>query len=151
MILLLAISLYVPFVRASLSNVNGTAIPALDVCDSSSSGDTRTLWDIISSCAATLFACTWTVIHPNIPGVDEGRLAITSRRLFIMFIALIAPELIITWAARQYFSARKAAVEFKAQQRKDSTEIPRLDDRNSSSLSAPKATGREFKGRFTLS
>jgi hypothetical protein len=48
--------------------------------------------------------------------MDEGRLAITSRRLFIMFIALIAPELIITWAARQYFSARKAAVEFKEQQ-----------------------------------
>jgi hypothetical protein len=156
MILLLAISLYVPFVRASLSNVNGTAIPALDVCDSSSSGDTRTLWDIIWSCAATLFACTWTAIHPNISGVDEGRLAITCRRLFIMFIALIAPELIITWAARQYFSARNAAVEFNAQQREDSTatmptEIQRLDDRNSSSLSAPKATGREFKGRFTLS
>jgi hypothetical protein len=160
MILLLAISLYIPFVRASLSNVNGTAIPALDVRDSSSSGDTRTLWDIIWSCAATLFACTWTAIHPNIPGVDEGRLAIISRRLFIMFIALIAPELIITWAARQYFSAREAAVEFKdtfgAQQREDSTatmltETPRLDDRNSPSLGAPKATDRKFTGRFALS
>jgi hypothetical protein len=55
---------------------------------------------------------TWNAIHPNIPGVDEGKLAITSRRLFIMFIALVAPELIITWATRQYFSARKAAIEF---------------------------------------
>ncbi|KAJ8582552.1 hypothetical protein M405DRAFT_750064, partial [Rhizopogon salebrosus TDB-379] len=112
MILLLAISLYVPFVRVSLSNVNGTAIHTLDVRDSSSSGDTRTLWDIIWSCAATLFACTWTAIHPNIPGVDESKRAITSRRFFILFIALVAPELIITWATRQYFSARKATINF---------------------------------------
>ncbi|KAJ8581279.1 hypothetical protein M405DRAFT_847143 [Rhizopogon salebrosus TDB-379] len=113
MALVLAISLYVPFVPAlALSNVNGTAIPTLDVRDSSSSGDSRTLWDIIWSCAATLFACTWTAIHPNIPGVNEGKLVITSRRLFIMVIALIAPELIIAWAARQFFSARKAAKDF---------------------------------------
>ncbi|KAJ8582547.1 hypothetical protein M405DRAFT_867744 [Rhizopogon salebrosus TDB-379] len=71
-----------------------------------------------------------------------------------MFMALIAAELIITWAARQYFSARKAAIEFNhtfgPQQGENSTatlltEIPRLDDRNSPSLSAPKATGRKFK------
>ncbi|KAG1722789.1 uncharacterized protein EDB91DRAFT_1273197 [Suillus paluster] len=61
---------------------------------------TRTLWDIIWSCAATLFACTWTVIHPNIPGMNEGKVAITSR------------QLIITWAARQFFSTRAAAKDF---------------------------------------
>jgi hypothetical protein len=70
------------------------------------------LWDIIWSCAATLFACTWTAIHPNIPGVDESQVAITFRRLFIMVVALTAPELIITWAVRQFFSARKAAKDF---------------------------------------
>jgi hypothetical protein len=76
-----------------------------------------------------------------------------------MVMAPIVPELIITWAAQQFFSAREAALEwnnaFDTQQREDSapmmfTEIPRLDDRNSPSLSAPKATGRKFKGRFTL-
>jgi hypothetical protein len=113
MALVLAISFYVPFVRASLSNVNGTAIhTTLDVRDSSASGDSRTLWDIIWSCAVTLFACTWTAIHPNIPDVHEGKLAIISRRLFIMVIALIAPELIIAWAARQFFGARETAKVF---------------------------------------
>ncbi|KAJ8597170.1 hypothetical protein M405DRAFT_871039 [Rhizopogon salebrosus TDB-379] len=68
-------------------------------------GDSRTLFDIIWSCAATLFVCTWTAVHPNIPGVDEGKVAITCRRLFIMVMALFAPELIIAWAARQMFSA----------------------------------------------
>jgi hypothetical protein len=52
--------------------------------------------------AATLFACTWTAIHPNIPGVDEGKvIIIISRCLFIM----VPPELIITWAVRQFFLA----------------------------------------------
>ncbi|KAJ8590161.1 hypothetical protein M405DRAFT_712308, partial [Rhizopogon salebrosus TDB-379] len=58
------------------------------------------------------FACTWTAIHPNIPGVNESQAAITFRHLFIMVVALIAPELIITWATRQFFSAREAAKDF---------------------------------------
>ncbi|KAJ8582260.1 hypothetical protein M405DRAFT_854634 [Rhizopogon salebrosus TDB-379] len=74
--------------------------------------DSRTLWNIIWSCAATLFACTWTAIHPNIPGVDEGKLAVTSRRLLIMIMVLVVPELIIAWAARQFFSAYETAFEF---------------------------------------
>ncbi len=28
---------------------------------------TRTTSDIVTSCLATIFACTWTAIHPNIP------------------------------------------------------------------------------------
>ncbi|KAG2033092.1 hypothetical protein BDR03DRAFT_968434 [Suillus americanus] len=39
--------------------------------------------------------------------MDEGRVAITSRRLFIMVIALIAPELMITWATRNAFIIRR--------------------------------------------
>jgi hypothetical protein len=44
--------------------------------------------------------------------MNEGKVAITSRRLFIMVMALIAPELMITWATRQFFSARAAAKNF---------------------------------------
>ncbi|KAG1781117.1 hypothetical protein EV702DRAFT_1073961 [Suillus placidus] len=79
---------------------------------SASSNNTRALWDILLSCGWTLFACTWTAVHPNIPGMNEGKVAITSRRLFIMAMALIAPELMITWATRQFFSARAAAKDF---------------------------------------
>ena len=108
----LTVLLYIPFVHASLSSFNGTCTHTLSLNDSPPSSDTRTLLDIIWSCAATLFACTWTAIHPNIPGTSEGKFAIISRRLFVLVIALIAPELIITWAARQFFSARKAANDF---------------------------------------
>ncbi|KAG2335251.1 hypothetical protein BDR05DRAFT_831374, partial [Suillus weaverae] len=67
---------------------------------------------ILLNCGLTLIASTWTAIHPNIPGMDEGKLAITSRRLCIMAIALIAPELMITWATQQFFSACAAAKAF---------------------------------------
>jgi hypothetical protein len=134
--LVLAISLYVPFVRISLSNFNGTTIPALDVRDSLSSCSSRTSWDIIWSCAATLFACIWTAIHPNIPGVNESQAAITFRRLFIMVVALIAPELIITWATRQFFSACKAAKDFN-----DTFDV----QDESILLAVPGATGRKFR------
>jgi hypothetical protein len=152
MALVLAISLYVPFVPAlAPSNVNGTAIPTLDVCGSSSSGDSRTLWDIIWSCAATLFACTWTAIHPNIPGVEERKLAIASRRLLIMVMALIAPELIIAWAARQFFSARKAAKDFNdtfdAQLGQVQSSLCDVQD-ESILLTVPGAAGRKIRGQL---
>ncbi|KAG2136382.1 uncharacterized protein EDB93DRAFT_1169690 [Suillus bovinus] len=95
-----------------LTPFNGTSVATLDVTDSSSCGNTRSLWDIIWSCVATLFACTWTAIHPNIPGMDEGKFTVFSRRLGIMMMALIAPELIITWATVQFLSARDTAKAF---------------------------------------
>jgi hypothetical protein len=38
--------------------------------------------------------------------MEEGKFITTIRRLFIMIMVLIVPELIVTWAARQFFSAR---------------------------------------------
>lgn len=109
---LCAILFCVPLVCASLQSLNDTCVYTLDASNSASSNNTRTLWDILLSCGWTLFACTWTAVHPNIPGMNEGKVAITSRRLFIMIMALIAPELMITWATRQFFSARAAAKNF---------------------------------------
>ncbi|KAG2123637.1 hypothetical protein BD769DRAFT_1653122 [Suillus cothurnatus] len=104
--------LHIPFVCSSLPSLNGTSVTTLDVSDPPSCDNTRSLWEIIWSCVATLFACTWTAIHPNIPGMDEGKFAVLSRRLGIMIVALIAPELIITWAASQFLSARDTAKDF---------------------------------------
>ncbi|KAG1794772.1 uncharacterized protein HD556DRAFT_401273 [Suillus plorans] len=88
--------LHITFVCASLPSLNDTSIRTLDISDPSSCSNTRSLWDIIRSCAATFLPCTWTAIHPNIPGMDEGEAIVISRRLGIMVIALIAPELMIT-------------------------------------------------------
>ena len=68
--------------------------------------DQRTLWDILWSCLATIFACSWVSVHPNIPAPNESRLRILLRRLELMFWAVIGPEMIITWAFRQWYGAR---------------------------------------------
>lgn len=107
-----AILLYIPFVRASSLVLNGTSIPTFNTNDCPSISDSRTVWAIIWSCCATLFAWTWTAIHPNIPGIKDKKFTILRRRLSIMIKALFIPELIITWAALQFFSARHTAKEF---------------------------------------
>ncbi|KAG2149309.1 hypothetical protein DEU56DRAFT_59263 [Suillus clintonianus] len=73
----------------------------------------RTLWNIISSSILTLFACIYSAVHPNIPSPKDSLFRILWRRLGIMIMALIAPELIVTWAMRQWISARHVTKRFK--------------------------------------
>ncbi|KAF8518537.1 hypothetical protein BU17DRAFT_48575 [Hysterangium stoloniferum] len=65
----------------------------------------RSIWDIIWSCLVTMTACSWVSSHPNIPDPADGSITVIVRRLKIMFWALIAPELIIMWAMRQFYGA----------------------------------------------
>jgi hypothetical protein len=74
----------------------------------------RTLSDIILwSCLVTVLSCTWVSIHPNLPGPNEGSFRIGMRRAGMMLLGLIAPELIILLAARQWISARAIADKYK--------------------------------------
>ncbi|KAF8972236.1 hypothetical protein BDZ97DRAFT_1752822 [Flammula alnicola] len=75
--------------------------------------DRRSEWDIVWSCLVTIFACCWVSVHPNIPGPREGRYRVALRRLEILAWALIAPELIILWAIRQWKGARFLAKKYK--------------------------------------
>ncbi|KAG2114962.1 hypothetical protein BD769DRAFT_1363619 [Suillus cothurnatus] len=108
---LCAILFCIPFVRASLPGLNNTHILALDANDSPSR-NTRTLWDIISSCVLTLFACTWTAIHLDFPGKDEGIVYATCRRPLLMLTAFLAPEFVVAWAVWQFLNARQVAKAF---------------------------------------
>ncbi|OAX32658.1 hypothetical protein K503DRAFT_701700, partial [Rhizopogon vinicolor AM-OR11-026] len=73
----------------------------------------RTMWSIVSSCVLTLFACIYSAIHPNIPSPKYGPLRILWRRFNMMIMALIVPELIATWAIRQWLCARALTKRFK--------------------------------------
>ncbi|KAH9961082.1 hypothetical protein BC827DRAFT_1384065 [Russula dissimulans] len=75
--------------------------------------NSRSLWDIIRSCAFTIFLCTWVSVHPNIPSPDEGWPRITIRRIGLMLATLIVPEAIVAWALRQRFAAGKLAKEYE--------------------------------------
>ena len=67
---------------------------------------------IVVSCLATVFACTWTAIHPNIPSPKDSGWAIFKRRIFTTIYALLAPEAITAWAMRQHFAAKRIAREY---------------------------------------
>ncbi|OAX33705.1 hypothetical protein K503DRAFT_804158 [Rhizopogon vinicolor AM-OR11-026] len=73
----------------------------------------RSTWSIVSGSVLTLFACIYNAIHPNIPSPRDGPLRILWRRFGIMVMALIAPELIATWAIRQRLCARSLTKRFK--------------------------------------
>ncbi|KAJ7079006.1 hypothetical protein C8R44DRAFT_754723 [Mycena epipterygia] len=62
-------------------------------------GARRSLFGIVWGCVTTIFACTWVSVHPNVPPPNQGRLRLFWRRLKMMFIAVIAPELM---AARRF-------------------------------------------------
>ncbi|KAG1897542.1 uncharacterized protein F5891DRAFT_982517 [Suillus fuscotomentosus] len=94
---------------------------------------TRTMWTIISSSVFTLFACIYGAIHPNIPSPEDRPLRVLLQLLGTMIMALIAPELIITWAMRQWFSARRVTRQFEKlgytnvrleSEEKESVEVP---------------------------
>ncbi|KAF5366083.1 hypothetical protein D9757_012385 [Collybiopsis confluens] len=67
----------------------------------------RTALGILWSCLSVLFACTWVSVHPNVPGPDEGSARRLWTKIKLMMVALIAPELLVMWAVRQWYAARE--------------------------------------------
>ncbi|KAJ7718573.1 hypothetical protein DFH07DRAFT_860209 [Mycena maculata] len=68
-------------------------------------GNCRTFLDIVWGCLTTIFACTWISVHPNVPAQGQTWVKLTCRRLGMMLMAIVAPELIVFLAARQFFFA----------------------------------------------
>ena len=65
----------------------------------------RSVWNILWSCLMTTFACSWVSVHPNVPLKSEGVWEIRGRRLFLMFFAILAPEIMVMWAFKQWRGA----------------------------------------------
>ena len=105
------------------------AVPLTSILEESSSNSTvmitptcicpadqRTIWDILWSSLATIIACSWVSVHPNIPGPNESPWRIFLRRLELMFWAVFGPEMIIVWALRQWSGARHLESLYKGSQ-----------------------------------
>ncbi|KXN85199.1 hypothetical protein AN958_11622 [Leucoagaricus sp. SymC.cos] len=75
----------------------------------------RTLQGIIWSCLATIFACTWVSMHPNVPDPRWSGFRRLWERIVLMFYAVIAPEFIAVWAFRQRMMAVELAKEYNKQ------------------------------------
>ena len=73
--------------------------------DSTDADAGRTVLDILWSCLATTFAVTWVSVHPNVPFLEETSWMVLKRRMFLMLLALLAPEVMIMWAFKQWRGA----------------------------------------------
>ncbi|KAJ7059191.1 hypothetical protein C8F01DRAFT_1059228 [Mycena amicta] len=130
MLLLFVLTSFLATNRSSLVDATsfGTrASPDSDTCKD----NCRRLFDIVWGCLATVFACVWVSIHPNIPpppppalpkGASLWRQAkwklIDSQgplrsRLKLMLVGLLAPELIAGFAARQLLTAWKMSKKYE--------------------------------------
>ncbi|THU78552.1 hypothetical protein K435DRAFT_887394 [Dendrothele bispora CBS 962.96] len=129
MLLLYALARPLPSLLASTNN-GSLPSPEVSLEAHSSCFDIRscrTVEDILYSCLAVVFACTWVAIHPNIPRhfdvskedspEVEDSFTISRARVFTqyvitMILSIVAPELIVLWALRQWFAARKIAKKY---------------------------------------
>ncbi|KZP22259.1 hypothetical protein FIBSPDRAFT_1043726 [Athelia psychrophila] len=69
----------------------------------------RTIWNIIWSCLATIFACAWVAVHRNVPDPASSMTRVSLDRIAITICALLVPEYMIGWAARQWLVAHRIA------------------------------------------
>ncbi|KAJ7130445.1 hypothetical protein C8R44DRAFT_699614, partial [Mycena epipterygia] len=109
--LLLLFLVHILSQKSSLAQGNTLESQApVNSCDNINS--CRQLFDIVWGCLTTIFACTWVSVHPNVPPPNQGRVALFWQRLKMMLIAIIAPELMVGFAARQLMAAQIFSKEF---------------------------------------
>ncbi|KAF8641289.1 hypothetical protein AX16_010068 [Volvariella volvacea WC 439] len=70
---------------------------------------TRTILDILYSCIGVILLCTYISMHHNIPDQDDSWAKVMWSKFRTMLYALMAPEMVIMWAIRQWIMARKIA------------------------------------------
>ena len=100
-----------PLLEESSSNATSTILSTC-ICPAYQ----RSIWDILWSCLATIFACSWVSVHPNISSPEKSSWRIFLRRLELMFWAVFVPEIIISWALRQWLGARHLEKVYKGGQ-----------------------------------
>lgn len=96
------------FAPATPSDIS-TNIPPSYLTRNDDTFGTRSMWGITWSCLSTIFACAWIAVHPNMPGPKDSHWTVFRRRILIIVYVLVAPEIVIAWAARQHFGARQLA------------------------------------------
>ncbi|KAF7370047.1 hypothetical protein MSAN_00634700 [Mycena sanguinolenta] len=109
--LLILIAVHLLSTNSSTSPHPLDARATTDSCDDINS--CRTFFSIVWGCPATIFACTWVSVHPNVPPPGQSRLRAFWRRLKMMLVGIIVPEVMVGFAATQRFGAHLLAKEYK--------------------------------------
>lgn len=66
----------------------------------------RGTFSLVESCLLTLSLCVWSAIHLNIPGKDETSFSRRFRNFRWIVTGILAPELVVFAAWRQWSSAK---------------------------------------------
>lgn len=72
----------------------------------------RGTFDIIYTCAFTLFLCSWSVLCVNVPDAREGTMFKLWRKFYLTILCLFGPEFIMQMALAQLMSARASVALF---------------------------------------
>ena len=73
----------------------------------------RGTMDLLWSCLFTVFLCTWTVLALNVPARDDGFWVQMRRKTRWSLIAIFGPEILVSFAIGQWFSARRSVAAFR--------------------------------------
>jgi hypothetical protein len=68
-------------------------------------GSGRGTWDLLYSCTFTIFLCVYTAIHLNVPPEESG-FRFWLRKTKWVFIAILAPEVVVYTAFEQWILSR---------------------------------------------
>ena len=105
------------FYLLQYDDAQGLPVPIVDRATSPSTPETsigkRSLLTIVWSCVSVVVICAWVSVHPNVP--PRSQKGALLQRLRMMIWTIIAPELVLAWAVRQWFAARTVADRFKCQ------------------------------------
>ncbi|KAG0647919.1 hypothetical protein D0Z07_5648 [Hyphodiscus hymeniophilus] len=74
----------------------------------------RGTFGLVSSCLLTLGLCVWSAMHLNVPPRDESPLRFWARNLKWGLVGVVAPELVVFAAWRQYNSAKELQDEVRS-------------------------------------
>ena len=73
----------------------------------------RGTWDILWTSLVTVFICTYTLLCLNVPVPRDTWPILLRRRLLWMFLAVIAPEIVLTYGCGQWSRARQSVETFQ--------------------------------------
>ena len=98
------------FLYFMLTHARALPIPAVESPNPASTCEDLqhcwTIWDIIWTCIATISVCTWVTVHPNVPAREEGMFTVNFRHVNVVLLVIIMPEAMVSWAVRQWLTAR---------------------------------------------
>lgn len=80
-----------------------SSVAATDSSTCPDGNNCRTMWDIVWSCASTIFLCTWVAFHPTVPDPTFTEMRVTVVRILAVIVSFVAPEVVVAVAATDFW------------------------------------------------